>query len=99
MNRLDKYIEELKTMDSSPFLKTRVFATIEQLETENNSTVKILSWRNFVMSVSIVSVFVLGVALGSAYQSEQRNYSKLIINDTYIEQLALYNEYEYENEH
>lgn len=91
MYDIDKYIEELKGTEHSPYLASRILAKTEGLNAGVNETAKGFSFLQYLaVAACLVFVVALGVTIGSSYKSPTGNYAGILINDTYMEQLSMY---------
>lgn len=94
MNRIDKYIEEQKTVKPSPFLESRILARINAIEIKQGIfSTKVMVWQTLAIAVSFVLIAALGVTIGGSYKSSNRDQAGIVVNDSYIEQLSLYTDY------
>lgn len=94
MENIDKYIEELKKVEPSPFLESRILASIENLNTQRESIVKKMPlWQSVAITICFALIVALGITIGNSYKSTNADYSGLMINDNHIEQLSLYQKY------
>jgi hypothetical protein len=87
-----KVMEEEKSMQSNPFLVTRIMANIEELE-QNRENYQytpfyIRAIRPFLISVSIAAAVWVGFMTGSIYDPKPQS-NKLPIEMTYMNDGAL----------
>jgi anti-sigma-K factor RskA len=88
MDRIDQYIEEQKQTGHSPYLAARILTKIENLKAEKNKGTS--AWRHLAMTASLAFVIALGIAIGSSYRLSKSHYTALLVNDTYMELLSMY---------
>ncbi len=51
------------------------------------------AWQYALLTTGLVLVITLGITIGSSYRTPDGNYTGLMVNDTYIEQLSIYGEH------
>lgn len=93
MKRIDKYIEEEKTMAPSPFMESRIMAAIENrvILSERTHTPLRMVWQSAAIVVGVVILTGIGIATGNSYrQTIAQSSEVLMVNDNYIEQLSIY---------
>lgn len=101
-NILDNFIDKELEIKPNPFLAAKVMDRITSQSITNINGFKRAKkeqslFFNLAMAVSVAAVIALGVFLGSSYNNQgkyntQNNNSiALIINDTQLENLYLYN--------
>jgi hypothetical protein len=81
---IDELINKEKQTVSNPYMATRIMARIE-----NPMHKPVNRWQTVAVAASIVFAIVSGVTLGNSYISD--NNSGLYVNDSQIENFALYN--------
>ena len=88
--KTDDYINELinreKQLEHNPYLATRIMAKIE-----TPKQVKRGVFQYVAVAASIWLVITLGIVIGNSYASVPEKYAGININDSEIENFALYN--------
>ncbi|MEI6752228.1 MAG: hypothetical protein WCK78_03580 [Paludibacter sp.] len=88
--KTDEYINEFinreKQIEPNPYLATRVMAKIETTKQK-----KLGVFQYIAVAASISLVITMGVVIGNSYTPAHDNYARLNINDSEIENFALYN--------
>ena len=88
--KTDDYINELidreKQMEHNPYLATRIMAKIEAPKQKKRG-----AFQYIAVAASISLVITLGVVIGNSYAVAPEKYAGININDSEIENFALYN--------
>lgn len=88
--KTDDYINELinreKQLEHNPYLATRIMAKIE-----TPKQVKRGVFQYVAVAASIWLVITLGIVIGNSYAYVPEKYAGININDSEIENFALYN--------
>jgi len=88
--KADDYINELidreKQMEHNPYLATRIMAKIETPKQMKRGVFQYVA-----VAASISLVITMGVVIGNSYTSAPEKYAGININDSEIENFALYN--------
>jgi hypothetical protein len=93
MDRIDKYIEEQKRVEHSPYLASRIVAKVADFERGQNAKIdRMPLWQYPAIAAGLAFVAALGIAIGGSYLSPKSNPTGILVNDTYIEQLTMYGE-------
>lgn len=94
MDIIDRYIEEQKKTKHSPYLESRIVAKVESLKSRQNKRENRMPiWYYPAIAVCLVGIIALGITIGNRYESPEGNYAGILVNDTYIEQLSMYEQY------
>lgn len=88
----DRMMDEEKSMQSNPFLVTRIMSAIEELEQNRESPLHIPAYQKLVktllVSVSMAAAIFIGVVAGSNY-TPTKPANNLPIEMTYMNDAAL----------
>jgi len=88
--KADDYINELidreKQMEHNPYLATRIMAKIETPKQMKRGVFQYVA-----VAASISLVITMGVVIGNSYAAVPEKYAGININDSEIENFALYN--------
>lgn len=88
---IENYVAEERETAFNPFLPTRIMAAIESKQRERLVAFSPV-WRTaFVAAGLFVAVFT-GIAAGSLYQSKGDAANIVLMNDSSMENFALYNQ-------
>ena len=83
---LNKFIEREKQTEPNPYLATRIMANIEAPIQKKQGVFQYIA-----VAASISLVITMGVVIGNSYAPAHEKYAVLNINDSEIENFALYN--------
>jgi|GEM_PF-3123749 hypothetical protein len=98
MDRMEEYIRGQKSISHSPYLESRILARIEKekmlqsVDSKRNMPL----WQALLLATCLVLLVALGITVGSQYKLPLNSaLPGLMVNDHYIENLALYEDVEY----
>lgn len=83
---LTEFIDREKQIDHNPYLATRI---MDKIETPKHKIPGV--FRYTAVAVSISLVVMMGIVIGDSYASVPQPYAGVNINDSEIENFALYN--------
>lgn len=101
-NILDNFIDKELEIKPNPFLAAKVMNRIANQSIKDTNEFAIATkeqplFFNLAMAISVAAVLALGLFLGSSYNNQGKYHTQnnnsiaLIINDTQLENLYLYN--------
>jgi len=82
---IDTFINEEKKITPSPFLQSRIMASIN---TENTPR-RVALWQPLAVAASIAAVIVSGFYIGNSYNYLPPKGNYMVINDSQIENLVI----------
>jgi len=85
-NYINEFIDREKLTEPNPYLATRIMAKIEAPKHKKQGVFQYMA-----VAASISLVITMGVVIGNSYTPAHENYAVLNINDSEIENFALYN--------
>jgi len=88
---INGFIDREKKTKYNPYLATRIMAKIES---PKHKTIGFIRYAT--VAASITLVITLGVVIGNTHNSGSKEYARLNINDSDIENFSLYNSNENE---
>ncbi|MDR3653821.1 MAG: hypothetical protein P4L34_12740 [Paludibacter sp.] len=83
---INEYINREKQQEHNPYLATRI---MEKIEAPKHKIPRFFQYTAVAASISIA--VIMGIVIGDSYAPIQKKYTGLNINDSEIENFALYN--------
>lgn len=85
MERVDKFIEGQLRREPSPTLERQIMANLERRE-----AIRVSPWYRVGVAMAVAVVTALALFIGSTVNYLEESSEGLVVNDYYLEQLALF---------
>ena len=82
---ITEFVNKEKELDHNPFLTTRIMASLSP----QRKSIGYFQYAGIAACIS--TVIVLGISIGNTYDKTPKQYSELNINDSEMENFAIYN--------